>query len=145
MLERFDLMLEYFRKGWVPMLEKGDTFTIWETWSKDGSECHAWCATPAYDLSTDWLGVRPLGAGFAKVMINPTFHDLDWVKGVFPSCKGDIRVEWKKSDQSTVDLVVILPDTLPEGMLKLPSLNGVSPRQPMIPLRAGENHFTLQY
>ena len=118
---RHDLLYKYLLK-WIPMLEIGQTKTIWETWSIAGSECHAWAATPAYDLSTYWLGVRPIEPGFEEVEIAPTFYGLDKVNGFFPTCKGKIQVKWEKSlqqEKTIVNLEVILPDEITQGALKI--------------------------
>ncbi len=104
---RSDLIMKYVQK-WVPMLDIGKTGTIWETWSIDGSECHAWAATPAYDLSTYWLGVRPSKPGFESVEVAPTFHGLERVEGVFPACKGDIAVAWTRQGAS-VHVIPFMP------------------------------------
>ena len=114
-INRYDLILHYFEIGWLPMLEYGKTKTIWETWVPSSSECHAWSATPAYDLSTYWLGVKPLEPGFARVEISPTFFGLQWVDGIFPSCRGDIGVKWTKNIATTgtqIDLSIGIPQQL---------------------------------
>lgn len=93
-MNRFDLMFNYFRRGWVPMIQIGPTFTIWETWSKTGSECHAWSASPGYDLPTYILGITPTKPGFDKFEITPNLADLTWAKGSIPTIKSDIWVSW---------------------------------------------------
>jgi hypothetical protein len=95
MMNRFDLMFKYFRKGWVPMVETGPTQTIWETWSQTGSECHAWCATPGYDLPVYILGIHPIEPGFKHFAISPNIADLEWAKGTVPTVIGTVFVEWK--------------------------------------------------
>lgn len=112
---RYDLLGKFLHK-WLPMLELGPTGTIWETWSIDGSECHAWAATPAFDLSTHVLGVRPLAAGFAKVEIAPHFLDLAWARGTFPTCQGPVEVSWQwHPDHAppTAEVAVTVPAGVP--------------------------------
>ncbi|MHA1869546.1 MAG: family 78 glycoside hydrolase catalytic domain [Promethearchaeota archaeon] len=94
---RHDLSFKYYRKGWVPMFKLGLTQTIWETWSKKGSECHAWAATPGFDLPSYILGVRPIEDKFKVFEIAPNIVDLDWANGRYPSPIGDINVSWKLS------------------------------------------------
>ncbi|MFX0098182.1 MAG: alpha-L-rhamnosidase N-terminal domain-containing protein [Candidatus Hodarchaeota archaeon] len=157
LIGRYDLLLKYIYK-WVPMLELGKTKTIWETWSIDASECHAWAATPAYDLSTYWMGVKPVvdKPGFQAVEISPTFHGLESVEGMFPTCKGDIFVKWKKEGNS-VDVEIILPDMINEGVFKVPTLDGkensnistsngpITELNNAFALNPGENHFKIDY
>ena len=87
-MDRIDLMLKYVQWGWFPMLENSISKTIWETWKPEGSLCHAWAATPAFDFSTHILGIAPLEPGFKRILINPHFGDLKFAKGVFPTPKG---------------------------------------------------------
>ena len=60
---RHDAIVENIRKRWAPMLADGDG-TLWEHWHGEESRCHAWSATPVYDLSTEVLGVKPLAPGY---------------------------------------------------------------------------------
>jgi hypothetical protein len=152
--KRYDVMMRYFQNAWEPMLEMGETGTIWETWAKEGSECHAWSATPAYDLSTNWLGVKPIAPGFANLEISPTFYGLTWVDGIFPTCKGDIHVIWKRKN-SQITLSIEISNRIPQASLIIPSLEGKNPQRVEttnlpIPnmlfqyqLQAGTNEFVI--
>ncbi len=124
---RFDLIMKYLKK-WIPMLILGETGTIWETWSIQASECHAWAATPAYDLSTYWLGVKPLTPGFESVEISPTFEDLTHVSGIFPSCRGDIKVEWEKFADH-VKVQIEIPKDISSGIFIPPLHEGAVPKK----------------
>ncbi len=123
---RYDLMAKYLRK-WVPMLDIGPTQTIWETWSNAGSECHAWAATPAYDLSTHVLGVKPASPGFANIEISPHYMDLTWAKGSFPTCRGDVAVEWTLSANNEAKFRIVLPRSVENGKFIPPNLNDKKP------------------
>lgn len=92
----YENMLKNIRARWGAMMDAGAT-TIWEVWNPHGSECHAWAATPTFDLSTYVLGVRPTKPGFDEFLIAPNPCDLDFAEGVFPSVKGDIKVKWQKT------------------------------------------------
>ncbi|MBD3187289.1 Bacterial alpha-L-rhamnosidase [Candidatus Bathyarchaeota archaeon] len=150
---RHDLLLKFIRK-WLPMLRLGKTGTIWETWSIHGSECHAWAATPAFDLSTYWLGVRPAAPGFERIEISPTFHHLESVDGMFPTCRGDVKVSWKKMNKEVI-INISLPSSIPDGMFIVPALDGVHPTgiktravkiEPRVfKLHPGENEFEIYY
>ncbi|MCI0718181.1 MAG: family 78 glycoside hydrolase catalytic domain [Acidobacteria bacterium] len=89
-------MVRLIRDLWGKMIDAGAT-TIWETWSREASECHGWSATPASDLTTYVLGVRGVTAGFGDFVVEPHPAGLEWARGVFPSVKGDIHVSWRSS------------------------------------------------
>jgi alpha-L-rhamnosidase len=77
---------------WWPQIERGDT-TFEEYWgagSGTGSRCHAWSATPTYDLSTHVLGVRPLAPGYTTAEIAPLFGSLRHLEGAVPTPRGMI-------------------------------------------------------
>lgn len=92
----FERLVQMIRSLWGKMIDAGAT-TIWETWSREASECHGWSATPAYDLMTYILGVRGVTAGFGEFAVEPHPAALEWARGVFPSVKGDIPVSWHAS------------------------------------------------
>ena len=52
---------------WWPQIERGDTAfeEYWDARAGTGSRCHAWSATPTYDLTTWVLGVRPAAPGYS--------------------------------------------------------------------------------
>jgi hypothetical protein len=93
-LGEYTRMVKMIRELYGKMIDAGAT-TIWETWSRTASECHAWAATPAYDLTTYVLGVRGVTPGFGRFVIEPHPAELEWARGVFPSVKGDIPVSWR--------------------------------------------------
>ena len=78
------LLADNVRRRWGAMLEAGAT-TFWEHWHGRESQCHAWSATPTYDLSTEVLGVAPLEPGFRQFVVAPKPAGLGWARGVFPS------------------------------------------------------------
>jgi hypothetical protein len=92
-------LLDNVRRRWGAMLEAGSS-TFWEHWHGEESQCHAWSATPTFDLSTEVLGVRPLAAGFALFAVEPHPAGLDWARGAFPSPAGDITVAWEHGEGS---------------------------------------------
>ena len=73
------------------------------------STCHAWAATPTFDLSTEVLGIAPLTPGFARFRVAPHPAALTWADGVFPSPRGDIAVAWRQTT-SHFELLVTVPD-----------------------------------
>jgi hypothetical protein len=97
---RFDQIIANIRERWSPMLDEGGTDTLWEHWHGRDSRCHAWSATPTYDLSREVLGVYPVTPGFARFRVQPQTAGLAWARGVYPSAKGDIPVEWTRGSNS---------------------------------------------
>jgi alpha-L-rhamnosidase len=104
------LLMENIRHRWGAMLEAGAT-TFWEHWHGKESQCHAWSATPTYDLSTEVLGVAPLEPGFRQFTVAPKPAGLDWARGVFPSVKGDIAISWERRRESFRLTVDVPPET----------------------------------
>jgi hypothetical protein len=92
----YGAILDNIRRRWGPMIESGES-TFWETWQLGTitSKCHAFSATPTYDLSTEVLGVAPITPGFRRFRVAPQPADLEWARGVFPSPHGDITVAWQ--------------------------------------------------
>ncbi len=88
-------LLDNVRRRWGAMLEAGSS-TFWEHWHGEESQCHAWSATPTFDLSTEVLGVRPLTPGFARFAVAPHPAGLAWARGAFPSPAGEITVAWEQ-------------------------------------------------
>ncbi len=90
---RRDLIVERCLKWW-PQIERGDTCfeEYWDANSGTGSRCHAWSATPTYDLTTHVLGVRPAAPGYSSAEIAPWFGPLRHLEGAVPTPKGMITV-----------------------------------------------------
>jgi hypothetical protein len=101
------LLTDSIRRRWGAMLEAGAT-TFWEHWHGKDSQCHAWSATPTFDLSTEVLGVSPLEPGFQRFLVAPKPVALDWARGVFPSVRGDIAVSWERK-RGSLRLTVVVP------------------------------------
>lgn len=95
----FDKAVARIEELWGALLDAGAT-TWWEEWEQriDSSECHAWSAAPTFDLSTEVLGVRPTEPGFARLAVEPKITGLSYARGVFPTVKGDISVDWKLAE-----------------------------------------------
>jgi alpha-L-rhamnosidase len=79
---------------WWPQIERGDTVfeEYWDARSGTGSRCHAWSATPTFDLTAHVLGVRPTAPAFATVEIAPLFGRLRHLEGRVPTPNGMIEV-----------------------------------------------------
>ena len=80
---------------WWPQIERGDTAfeEYWDARTGTGSRCHAWSATPTYDLTTWVLGVRPAAPGYSRAEIAPQFGIARHLEGRVPTPHGLIEAE----------------------------------------------------
>lgn len=106
---RFDLALTAIRKNYQPMLAT-DTATLWEGYEPTASLCHAFSASPVYQLSAHSLGVQPLAPGFGSFRLAPQPAGLTQARGVYPTVKGDIVVSWRRDGCK-----LVLEATVPAG------------------------------
>jgi alpha-L-rhamnosidase len=81
---------------WHDMLKLGLS-----TWAENPeparSDCHAWSASPNYDLLTVVAGIRPSAPGFARVRMEPHLGKLTHLDVTMPSVHGDIHATYKLS------------------------------------------------
>lgn len=104
---RFELALEAMRAAYGPMLETG-TETLWESLAPAASLCHAFSASPVYQLSAHVLGVTPLEPGFRRFQVAPQPSGLASAAGRYPTPAGDILVSWKLAG-ANVELELTVP------------------------------------
>ncbi len=83
---------------WRDMIALGLT-TFPETDGESRSDCHAWSASPTYELFAIIAGIKPAAPEFARVKIEPHLAGLDWVKAEMPHPDGTIRVDLKKNNE----------------------------------------------
>lgn len=100
-------VLDATRSTYRKMLDAGAT-TWWEHFGGFASLCHAWSSAPNSDLSAYVLGVQPTEPGFAAFRLEPHPADVSWAKGVVPTPRGDVSVNWKR-EKSAFELSVIVP------------------------------------
>lgn len=95
---------------WQAMLDRGLT-----TWAeKDDptrSDCHAWSASPNYELFHTVLGIDSAGPGFSRVLIRPFPGKLSKVSGAIPHPQGEIAVSLEQNNGRLKALV-----SLPAGV-----------------------------
>lgn len=78
--------------GWDKMLANG--LTTWaEKPEPTRSDCHAWSASPNYELFHTVLGIDSAAPGFKKVVIRPYLGKLQKVSGSIPHPNGEIDVK----------------------------------------------------
>ena len=80
---------------WWQQIERGNTAfeEYWDARPGTASRCHAWSATPTYDLTTWILGVRPAAPGYSRAEIAPRFGSLKHLEGRVPTPHGLIEVK----------------------------------------------------
>jgi hypothetical protein len=93
------------------MLERG--LTTWaEKPEPTRSDCHAWSASPNYEIFRTVLGIDSAGAGFRRVVIRPFPGTLTRASGSIPHPKGQVSVSLTRQPDGTLSADV----TLPEGV-----------------------------
>ena len=93
---------------WRTMLERG--LTTWaEQEDPTRSDCHAWGASPNYELFRTVLGIDSAAPGFRRVVIQPFLGKLTHAEGAIPHPKGEIRVKLAL-EGSKLDADVALPE-----------------------------------
>lgn len=96
---------------WHDMLKLGLT-TFAEKPEPTRSDCHAWSASPNYDLLATVCGITPDTPGFATVRIAPQLGALQWINARMPHPRGEIVVALRRYGSNSVQGEV----TLPEGV-----------------------------
>jgi hypothetical protein len=119
-------------KPWRDMLALGLT-TFAERPDPTRSDCHAWSASPDYELIATVCGIEPSKPGFAAVRIEPHLGPLTRVRGSMPHPNGPIVVSLERSGDH-LEADVILPPGLP-GIFAWRGREAV--------LHAGPQHLSL--
>jgi alpha-L-rhamnosidase len=95
---------------WRGMLQLG--LSTWaETPEPTRSDCHAWSASPNYDLLTIVAGIHPAAPGFRRVRITPHLSGLKHLEASMPHGTGEIEVRYLHQGESLEATI-----TLPEGL-----------------------------
>ena len=119
--------LDWLSEYWGGML-RHDTTTFWEgydpRWPQEHfhghlqsahgegyfvSLCHGWSSGPTAWLMEQILGIQPVAAGFAQVVIRPDLCDLQWAHGTEPCPQGLIKVDYRQ-DNSDFRASIDIPD-----------------------------------
>lgn len=93
---------------WYDMLNLGLT-TFAENPEPTRSDCHAWSASPNYELLATVCGIEPASPGFETVRVEPHLGHLREVRGVVPHPDGEIRVHLKQSETGRISGTIVLP------------------------------------
>jgi len=119
------------------MLSRGLT-TFAERYEQPGnptrSDCHAWSASPNFEIFRTVLGIDTAAPGFQRVRIRPFLGRLERVAGSIPHPKGEISVKIERAGAGLrVDLA--LPSGVSGEFLW---------RQSQRPLTPGPNSFVVE-
>ena len=96
---------------WRDMLKIGLT-TFAENPEPTRSDCHAWSASPNYDLLATVCGIEPAEPGFKSVRIEPHLGSLTWVEGKMPHPLGQITVHLERDGKTGIKGSITLPPGL---------------------------------
>lgn len=120
-IDRGDLGLNCLKEKYGKMLEGLPNPTLWEERSclmtvrghrwqgRYRSLAQSSSAVPAYLLSTEVLGIKPVQPGFAAFDIRPQPCGLKWAEGVVPTPHGNIHLRWE-IEGNTFSLAVEIPE-----------------------------------
>lgn len=97
--------------AWRDMLAQG--LTTWAEWNGSDvrSDCHAWGASPNFELLRTIAGIESMAPGFAQVRVAPNLGKLTHVTAKMPHPKGEIKVDLERKDGKLTGEV-----TLPDGI-----------------------------
>jgi hypothetical protein len=120
---------------WREMLKQG--LTTWAEWNGPDarSDCHAWGASPNFELFRTVAGIEPIAPGFGRVRVAPHLGDLKHLVARMPHPKGEIQVDFNHENARRLAGDV----TLPPGITGVLEWAGVSQ-----PLHEGKNHFQME-
>jgi alpha-L-rhamnosidase len=83
-------------RPWYDMLDIGLT-TFAENPEPTRSDCHAWSASPDYELLSTVCGITSMSPGFGKIRIEPFLGSLTRIEGKMPHPKGEIVVQLERN------------------------------------------------
>ncbi|MCK5908192.1 MAG: alpha-rhamnosidase, partial [Flavobacteriales bacterium] len=135
-LQKVGMGDEYFNElqPWKNMLDAGLT-TFAETDINPRSDCHAWSATPCFDMLSLVAGINPAEPGFKSINIEPNFGYLKDIDASMPHPNGIISVKISKSKKGKVKGTIELPENTTGTFI----WNGTSHK-----LVAGENKINVK-
>lgn len=71
------------------------------------SECHAWSASPDFEMLATICGIGPDAPGFEKILVKPQLDDGERVKGTVPHWSGKIEAEFTRTKNELRGRVVL--------------------------------------
>ncbi|WFB34612.1 alpha-L-rhamnosidase C-terminal domain-containing protein [Kiritimatiellota bacterium B12222] len=100
-------------RSWWNMIQVGSTITLeaWDWKYKNNLDWnHAWGAAPLNIIPRYLFGIRPVEAGWGKIIHDPQPGGLDWARLVLPTPRGEIRAEFSRDEKGNVIHRIDLPD-----------------------------------
>jgi alpha-L-rhamnosidase len=82
---------------WREMLSQGLTTWAEVSGTDSRSDCHAWGASPNFELLRTVAGIESEAPGFSRVHIAPNLGQLATVRASMPHPQGEVQVELKSS------------------------------------------------
>jgi alpha-L-rhamnosidase len=93
---------------WRQMLNMG--LSTWaETPEPTRSDCHAWSASPNYDLLSIVAGIQPAAPGFKRVRIEPHLGNLNHLDAAMPVGTDEIQVHYERRAGKWTAIVTLPP------------------------------------
>ena len=118
---------------WRTMLDRG--LTTWaETEDPTRSDCHAWGASPNFELFRTVLGIDSAAPGFKRVLVRPFLGQLTHASGAIPHPQGEIAVTLSMV-RDQLDAAVTLPGSVSGQFEWHGQKRSLDP---------GYNHFTMR-
>ena len=122
----FALLTSKDVRSWYNMIRVGSTITLeaWDNQFKPNQDWnHAWGAVPANIISRYLLGVRPLEAGFAKVLVRPMAGPLESAQAMIPTIRGPITLSIANKPDALFELKLSIPANM-TARVEVPLPNG---------------------
>lgn len=105
------LMTSTAERSWYNMIRDGSTISMeaWDDRFKPNQDWnHAWGAVPANVIPRRLMGVRPLDAGFRRMIVEPRTGSLAFARLKTPTIRGPVSVEVKR-DGARYTLTLTVP------------------------------------
>ncbi len=113
-LEKTGLFEKYgfaLMRKWQKLIDEcaGGLKEVWGGFDCD--YCHAWSATPTYQMISKVLGIVPTKEGYTKIKLKPQLGDLAWAEGSVPTPCGMLYVRHEKQGGQ-----IVTTYKMPDGM-----------------------------
>jgi len=97
-------------RGWGNVLANGGSFT-WESWAPvlNESQSHGWGSQALVDFTETLLGVRVTSPGAATIAVVVPRTNLRSARGVVPTQRGPVRVDFQRAQSDALTLVLEVP------------------------------------
>ena len=93
---------ERMKEQYASMLsDENDGNTLWEFFDSNvskGSKNHAWSGGPIIIIDKYYAGIKPIEAGYNKILIEPKLGTIDNLTSKVPTPNGEIELDIQKSE-----------------------------------------------